>query len=174
MGLCLCTCCRNDHTPSTYPLSNLVSVGAATPEGHRAAFSNYGARTVHLFAPGTGKTRPLLLNSEFPHRRLLSAKRVATCLQEGRVFVSEIRTTTGPSGYAVVSGTSFACPHAAGAAGLVWSAFPTLTYVEVKRALMEGCKPSAQLAGLSVCGGTLDLYRALAVAGEKPLQALNA
>lgn len=79
----------------------------------------------------------------------------------------DIRTTTGPSGYAVVSGTSFACPHAAGAAGLVWSAFPTLTYLEVKRSLMEGCKPNPKLMGLSACGGTLDLYRALAVAGKE-------
>ena len=45
----------NDQTPSypaSYDLDNVVSVGAFTIQGDKADFSNYGATTVHVFAPG--------------------------------------------------------------------------------------------------------------------------
>ncbi len=38
--------------PATYQLDNIVSVGAYTGAGQKASFSNYGAKTVHVFAPG--------------------------------------------------------------------------------------------------------------------------
>ncbi|MGB0454885.1 MAG: S8 family peptidase [Bacteriovoracaceae bacterium] len=38
--------------PATYQLDNVVSVGAMNGKGKRASFSSYGARTVHVFAPG--------------------------------------------------------------------------------------------------------------------------
>jgi subtilisin family serine protease len=48
---------NNDVTP-TYPcnfdLPNLICVGASTREDERATFSNYGARSVDLAAPGVG------------------------------------------------------------------------------------------------------------------------
>ncbi|PHJ18697.1 subtilisin sub3 [Cystoisospora suis] len=122
---------QNDHTPSSYQLSNILAVGASTYAGRKASFSNYGYKTVHLFAPG-----------------------------------ADIRTTEGASGYATVSGTSFACPHAAGAAGLIWSAFPNLTYLQVKQALIEGCQQSSSLTTLSACGGTLNVYTSLYIAAK--------
>jgi subtilisin family serine protease len=45
----------NDRTP-TYPANyegdHMISVGAMDGKGNRANFSNFGARTVHVFAPG--------------------------------------------------------------------------------------------------------------------------
>ncbi|PFH34419.1 subtilisin SUB3 [Besnoitia besnoiti] len=120
---------QNDHTPSSYGLSNILSVGASTHFGRKAAFSNYGLTTVHIFAPG-----------------------------------ADIHTTEGLSGYSKVSGTSFACPHAAGVAGLVWSAFPNLTYRQVKQALIDGCKASVHLTSLAECGGILDAHKSLYIA----------
>lgn len=38
--------------PSSYPLTNIVSVAALTRQGARASFSNYGPTTVDLAAPG--------------------------------------------------------------------------------------------------------------------------
>jgi subtilisin family serine protease len=38
--------------PADLPLDNIVSVGASTADEKRAGFSNYGATTVDLFAPG--------------------------------------------------------------------------------------------------------------------------
>lgn len=39
--------------PANYELDNVISVGAMDGRGSRASFSNYGANSVHVFAPGT-------------------------------------------------------------------------------------------------------------------------
>jgi thermitase len=47
---------NNDTRPSfpaNYELDNVISVGAMDGRGGRASFSNYGATSVHVFAPGT-------------------------------------------------------------------------------------------------------------------------
>jgi subtilisin family serine protease/subtilisin-like proprotein convertase family protein len=41
-----------DHYPSDYPQPNVVAVAATTNQDQLAVFSNYGATTVHLGAPG--------------------------------------------------------------------------------------------------------------------------
>lgn len=41
-------------TPASYNLPNMLTVAASTPRGDLAGFSNYGAKLVHLAAPGTG------------------------------------------------------------------------------------------------------------------------
>src|SRR5690606_10874182 len=38
--------------PANLPLDNVISVAATTNQDARASFSNYGASTVHLGAPG--------------------------------------------------------------------------------------------------------------------------
>ena len=38
--------------PASYPLDNIVAVAASTGVGELASFSNYGAKSVHLAAPG--------------------------------------------------------------------------------------------------------------------------
>jgi len=38
--------------PANYKLDNVVSVGALDGKGKKASFSNYGKKTVHVFAPG--------------------------------------------------------------------------------------------------------------------------
>ncbi|MDD4975707.1 MAG: S8 family peptidase [Bacteriovorax sp.] len=45
----------NDRTPSypnNFDISNIIAVGASNNRGNRASFSNYGSKTVHVFAPG--------------------------------------------------------------------------------------------------------------------------
>ncbi len=44
----------NPQYPAGYTLSNVISVGASTSSDTRASFSNYGANSVDLFAPGEG------------------------------------------------------------------------------------------------------------------------
>ncbi|KAG1651523.1 hypothetical protein FOA52_008470, partial [Chlamydomonas sp. UWO 241] len=46
--------------PSNYALANVISVGASDDSDARASFSNYGATTVDLFAPGVGITSTVL------------------------------------------------------------------------------------------------------------------
>lgn len=47
---------RNNDTSDTYPanyeVENVISVGAMDGAGKKASFSNYGKKTVHVFAPG--------------------------------------------------------------------------------------------------------------------------
>jgi thermitase len=43
---------KHPHYPSNYDLPNVVSVAALTRRDELAGFSNFGARTVHLAAPG--------------------------------------------------------------------------------------------------------------------------
>jgi dipeptidyl-peptidase-4 len=50
-----------DHIGEFFP--NFIRVGASDEKGHRADISNYGVKTVHLFAPGT------LIASVFPGNR---------------------------------------------------------------------------------------------------------
>lgn len=43
---------RSPHYPSSYDLPNVLSVAALTRQDELASFSNYGARSVHVAAPG--------------------------------------------------------------------------------------------------------------------------
>lgn len=73
----------------------------------------------------------------------------------------DILSTVPDGGLAVLSGTSMAAPHVAGAAALVWSRFPNLTPEQVKARLLYGSDRVPAWAGLTVTGGRLDAFRAL-------------
>ncbi|GAB4024385.1 MAG: hypothetical protein Fur0010_27680 [Bdellovibrio sp.] len=42
----------SDTYPANYKVDNIISVGAMDGAGKKASFSNYGKKTVHVFAPG--------------------------------------------------------------------------------------------------------------------------
>ena len=63
--------------------------------------------------------------------------------------------------YATHSGTSMACPHVAGAAALIWSKKPSMTYKEVKDILMKTADSLPALQGKTVTGGRINVLRAL-------------
>jgi len=86
----------------------VVAVGAINSDRTKAWFSNYGTG-LELVAPGvnilsTMPTYPVYLN-----------------VTEGI-----------PLNYAYLSGTSMACPFAAGVAALVWSHYPNMTNLKVR------------------------------------------
>ncbi len=87
----------------------LISVGAVTSAGARAAFSSVGPTA-------DGRIKPDVM-----------AVGVA-------VFTAGTSTT---SSYATANGTSFSCPIVAGVAALLLSANPTLTPVQVRNILRE-------------------------------------
>ncbi|ASC74339.1 putative peptidase S8 [Halomicronema hongdechloris C2206] len=113
------------HYPSNYDLDNIIAVAATDHTDQLGSFSNYGATSVDLAAPGVD---------------ILS---------------------TIPGGYASFSGTSMATPHVAGVAAQVLSQDPSLSFQEVKQAILDGVDPVAALTGKTVTGGRLNAFNAL-------------
>jgi thermitase len=136
---------HNDDATPTYPCvipaPNIVCVGATDNRDARASFSNVGASSVDLFAPGVA-----------------------------------ILSTYG-SDYGLMSGTSMATPHVAGALALMRQAAPTLNSAQLKQGVLDGADRVPALAGLSVTGARLNAANAIgtvrSVAGLPPLVATD-
>ncbi len=73
----------------------------------------------------------------------------------------KVYSTTPGNKYAAHSGTSMACPHVAGAAALIWSRNPKMTYKEVKKVLMDSVDKLPGLEGKVTTGGRLNVLNAL-------------
>jgi subtilisin family serine protease len=70
--------------------------------------------------------------------------------------------STVPGGrYKMMSGSSMACPHVAGAAALLWSAHPRWNYKQIKSALLNSVDRLSGLADKLITGGRLNISRAL-------------
>lgn len=111
--------------PTNYEVDNVIAVGSHTSKGTRSSFSNYGAKTVHVMAPG-----------------------------------SSILSTVRGAKYSSMSGTSMACPHVAGVAGLLMSVEPNLTPLEVRQRMVNSAKGTSALKSVSQ-GGRVDAYQML-------------
>jgi len=130
-----------------------LAVGASTMTGDRAPFSSFGSY-VSLVAPGVGVLGALPSTgrvSAFQTVRLPGSRR-------GR--------------YGVASGTSFAAPQVAGAAGLVWAANPSLTAAEVA-AILEQTASGGGAWDSEVGYGVLNVAAAVARASGRPLVDLD-
>ncbi len=123
-----------DSYPTDFSISfnNVVSVAATDSNDALAGFSNFGATTVTLGAPGVGirSTVPIAVDAD------------------GTV-----------DGYDTYDGTSMASPHVAGAIALYWGANPTLTYDQVINKLKTSVDKVPGLAGLVSTGGRLNVAR---------------
>ena len=111
---------------------------AATDQNDQlASFSNYGATSVDLAAPGVN------ILSTVPKTGYLG----------------------NPSGYAYLSGTSMATPHVVGVAALIRDLHPGWTYTQVKNSILAGVDPLPSLSGKTVSGGRLNAAASLAPDG---------
>jgi hypothetical protein len=73
-------------------------------------------------------------------------------------------SNSGNNSYGSASGTSFSCPLAAGACGLIFSADPTLTPVEVENILRAGCDDLGSSGVDNIYGyGRIDIGNSLAM-----------
>jgi thermitase len=141
---------NNDDDTREYPCAhdepNLICVGATDATDARAAFSNYGAASVDLFAPGqdivSGWARglPTVLNQYFG--------------------VGD--------GYEIMLGTSMAAPHVAGAAALAGAVRPGAGALALKAAVLDGADRLPGLAGTSVTGGRLNAAATARIAAGLP------
>lgn len=103
--------------PANYEVENVITVGAHDGAGKRSSFSNYGKKTVHIFAPG-----------------------------------SNIMSTVPGNRYQKMSGTSMACPIAAGAIGLLMAENPNLTPGEIRDRVIATAVDNGQLGKFTPVG----------------------
>ncbi len=123
---------NNDASPSypaSYTNSNVIAVASITNTGALSSFSQYGATSVDLGAPGSG------IWSSVPKS------------SAGKVI----------SGYASYSGTSMATPHVTGAAALYAASNPGASAAQIKSAILNSATATPSLAGKCVTGGRLNV-----------------
>ena len=125
-------------------LDNVVAVAATDQADQLAWFSNFGASSVALAAPGIDiwSTVPAVQNDAMVSKGI------------------------SPN-YAMLSGTSTACPQVAGALALVWAQYPDDSYSQIIQRLLSNTDPLNALDGRTVTAGRLNLSHAL----SEPLQA---
>ncbi len=123
---------NNDQTasyPSNYNLPNVIAVASITSSGALSSFSNYGATSVDLGAPGSS------IYSTLPAR---SGKNVV-------------------SGYGSYSGTSMATPHVTGAAALYKATNTGASANQIKAAIFNSVTSTQSLSGKTSTGGRLNV-----------------
>ncbi|WP_295802439.1 S8 family serine peptidase [uncultured Microbulbifer sp.] len=74
---------------------------------------------------------------------------------------ADILSTVPGGGYDSYSGTSMAAPFVTGAAALVAAEFPDVSVEELRAVLIGSAEPVANLTGVTLNGGRLNLHRAL-------------
>jgi subtilisin family serine protease len=85
-----------------------------------------------------------------------------------------ILSTLPGGGYGLLNGTSMAAPMVSGAAALLWAVEPALTIPQVQARLAGSAKPVPALAGKTITGARLDLFRLLARPDAIPPAAVGA
>lgn len=120
---------RGPTYPASFPLRNVISVLATSPNDVLWPSSNYGASRVHIGAPGEG-----LVSTTLVYRR-------------------------GDSGYYTFKGTSFAAPLVTAAAALVLGVSPNLSVEELRLRILNATRPIQSLGGKCITEGMLDFSR---------------
>lgn len=137
--------------PASYQLPSVLAVSATDDTDHLAAFSNRGAETVGLSAPGVD---------------IISLRAPGTDLNGdgGETFVPPYDPKAK---YNVASGTSMAAPHVTGVAALLKARRPSLDAWGIRNRILAGGDPVAWLEGSSMTGRRLNADGALRCSGER-------
>ena len=139
-----------DSGTKTYPCDftqeNILCVAAVDQKFQRASFSNYGATSVDVGAPGTN------IVSTWPTGVPSAANCTACSLGAGCTINQD---------YYAESGTSMATPYTVGVAALVWAQNPAYTYLDVKHAVMSGGSAVTSMSAATVSGKVVNANGAL-------------
>lgn len=119
--------------PASYDNDIIISVAAIDKNDNLGAFSNWGAHSVDIGAPGVAVFSTMVSNNY------------------SDIVIDKLGFK------ATWDGTSMATPHVAGAAALYWSAHPEKSWQQVKAAILGSAKKINALANKSVSGGKLDV-----------------
>jgi subtilisin family serine protease len=129
--------------PADYGLDNIISVAATDRFGQLAVFSNYGARTVHIGAPG---------------REILST--VPDFFNGPGTIVNNLAK------YAPLDGTSMAAAAVSGGAALALAARPGATLQQLRNTLLYSGETTAALNGKTRIGKRLNLASVISTISE--------
>lgn len=124
--------------PCNLPTPNLICVAATDQNDALASFSNYGATSVDVAAPGVN------IVSTLPPTLFSGSK------------------------YGFGTGTSMATPFVAGVAGLILGSNSVATPSSVKSAILAGVDPLPALIGKVVSGGRVNAAKALTASASPP------
>ncbi|MBI5310250.1 MAG: S8 family serine peptidase, partial [Actinobacteria bacterium] len=128
--------------PCDITAPNIICVAASDYNDGLASFSDYGHPSVDIAAPGKA------ILSTIPDQIDPAAG--------------------GVDDYDYFDGTSMASPYVAGAASLIWSAYPTLESSQVKTLLVTNVDAKNTLAGKIGFGGRLNANTSLLAAANPP------
>jgi thermitase len=121
--------------PCVLPEANIICVGATDSSDNPATFSNFGANTVDLFAPGVN---------------------IASTWTND--------PSSGAARYFYASGTSMATPMVSGTLALMLASNSALGAADAKNRLLASVDKKTSLNGKAVSGGRLDAAAAVAAA----------
>ncbi len=113
--------------PASYPNANIIAVASITSTGGLSGFSNYGATSVDIGAPGSG------IYSTLPGNK------------------------PGSSTYGSYNGTSMATPHVTGGVALYAASNPGASAATIKSAILNSAVATPSLSGKTVTGGRLNV-----------------
>lgn len=120
--------------PASYPYGNIIAVAAIDSALALANFSNYGAKTVDIAAPG------VKILSTVPGNKF----------QDTVIDLGSLKVTW--------DGTSMASPFVAGSVAVLWSQNPAMSAKEVKEKLLAKAVKIGSVTGKVLTDGRVDLH----------------
>lgn len=122
--------------PASYTHENIVSVAALDSSNQLGTFSNWGATSVDLGAPGV---------------------KVYSTISGGGYSDTVLDLSFLGMGVVTWDGTSMATPHVSGAAALYWSKHPNASWKEVKAAILGSVTTISALQGKATSNGKMNV-----------------